>query len=370
MTTPENTMNPQIATAAIERYFVKKGIVDNSKKSIASSLNTLIRLELLNEFERPEHFLDNIAKAEKTEGQKYSQSSVDRWCKVMSNIAWNLTDEEKLAVIQKRHRLDAEANSIRKTMKFSNKQLLTQFNDRIHDLYKAYNYGAYNQYKTGNSDQMMTEKQTANFQKHSILLNKVLEALFDLPIKGLEKANVLYLYQFLVAALIYLLADRNRRRDIGDTMIEDDGKKDGVFLTPEGILIRKARKTFEKEVLLPITDTRLMQHVDTLTKIRKSKNQKYLFLKRDGDRSTDGNWFSNSFKNILAKLKIGDNLTMGTFRMAYGIMLSEKHDGSVKSEESIADKMGHSWEVHQRRYNLTALEAGTLVEEIAESGEE
>lgn len=360
-------MNSTIAESALQRYFTTKDIAASSRSSYKSSLNTLIRLKLLDEFERPEVYFDKLAVTEKKEGKPYSESHVNRFCKVMSNIAHHMTKEEKVAAIQKRNRQDAGTNPLKKKMKFSNEQLLLQFTEKIHDHYKAYNYGAYMEYKHGNSTQAMTEKQTKAYQKHQVLVDKVLGAIAKLG--DLKTARKIYYYQFLVVALIYLLADRNRRLDIGDTMMED-GDDVRVVLRDDGIHIKETNKTYEKSVMLTFTDQRLKDAVAILAKYRRDNNKKYLFLKQDGDRASDKSWFGNSFKSIMSTQKIGEGLTMGVFRMAYGIMLSEKHDGTVLSQEHIEDAMGHSWEVHQRRYNLNALDNVENVDADAESDDE
>ncbi|KAJ3253657.1 hypothetical protein HK104_007262 [Borealophlyctis nickersoniae] len=71
---------------------------------------------------------------------------------------------------------------------------------------------------------------------------------------------------------------------------------------------------------------------------------------------------------------IGENLTMKVFRLAYGIELSWEHvhlhNGSLASEMIIEDRMGHSFRMHQRKYNLTALENGEAVGESDDEDED
>ena len=162
-----------------------------------------------------------------------------------------------------------------------------------------------------------------------------------------------------------MLADRNRRRDVAETWLEDGPDRNVVLRMEEGrtpgILIKQTKKTKEPTVFLPFTDQRLVNAVNYLLAYRRKCGQEHLFLKKDGDVPPNhAKWHGETFPKIMKKLDVGENLTMRIFRMAYGIHLSELHDGTLASEKKIEDAMGHTWETHQRRYNLRALQDGSL----------
>ncbi|KAJ3269088.1 hypothetical protein HK104_005184, partial [Borealophlyctis nickersoniae] len=161
------------------------------------------------------------------------------------------------------------------------------------------------------------------------------------------------------------------RLDIADTRLADSPDVNVVLCQDDrqyGIFIKKTNKTHEPEVFLEFKDERLKDAVNTLVDIRKKQRKDRLFLLENGDISKNVNkWFGERFPEVMEQLGIGENLTMAVFRLAFGIKLSWEHvnlyDASLASEKMIEDRMGHSFRMHQMKYNLTALENGEAVGE-------
>ncbi|KAJ3052679.1 hypothetical protein HK097_005882 [Rhizophlyctis rosea] len=359
-----SVMNHKIANDALQRYFIaeekggkrRKEIVKTSQKSKTSTTNTLDRLGILTHFAEPEKVLDIIDKSTYEKKNKetkqmevipYSHEYKKSFGKTVSAIAQFLTTEQKVAVMDKYWDEKGDHNSRNKKMRYNTDQKLKAYDVNIMDEYKAFNAQGY-----------ATDR---HYQPHAVLFRKLLDLETAFQNKDLNQAKVLYQYQFVVTGLIYLLADRSRRLDIPDTMLEDGDDVNVVLRTeegvPTGIFIKKAKKTCEPTIFLPFTDDRLVRAVKTLMDIRIKRNQTHLFLKTDGDVAKDvHNWFSDTFKKVMANLGVGEGLNMLIFRLAYGIKLSDEHDGTFANEKRIEDKMGHSFRTHQMYYKLTALE--------------
>ena len=384
----QSVMNHKIANDALQRYYVAeekdgkrhKEIAKTSQKSKTATANTLDRLGILDNFAEPERVLDIIDKStyerrdKQTKEMKvipYSDEYKKSIGKTVSTIAQFLTTEQKVAVMDKYWDEKGDHNSRNKKMRYNTDQKLKAYEVNIMDEYKAFNAQGYASNQEANIDQKMTVKQTAAYQAHAVLLCKLLDLETAFQNKDLNQAKVLYQYQYVVTGLIYLLADRSRRLDIPDTMLEDGDNVNVVLRTeggvPTGIFIKNTKKTREPSVFLPFTDERLVGAVKTLMDMRIKRNQKHLFLKTDGDVAVDVHkWFSKAFKDTMRKLAVGDGLTMLIFRLAYGIKLSDEHDGTLANEKRIEDKMGHSFRTHQMYYNLTALENDVVEPEEAE----
>ncbi|KAJ3043847.1 hypothetical protein HK097_001645 [Rhizophlyctis rosea] len=346
-------MNAELAKNALERYFQAENIAANSRKVKLSALNTMQTLDVLKHFSEPESLLDIVKNATKKKDatHRYSQSQISNLCKTASKIAQHLTDDDK------------------KKMRLSKKQKLDAFKVNFVDEYKAYNGANCMEYTTGNIQQKMNDRQTAASQPYNQLVEKLLALFSKYREKGVTRARDLFRFQFVVAALIFLLADRNRRLDIWDASITDTENVNAV-LREDGILLKKTNKKWEKNVVLPITNVQLVEAVKMLVDQRKHQNKDCLFLKENGDVPPNGvKWFADAFTRTMKVLEVGAKLTMGVFRMAYGIKLSQEHDGTAINEKQIENMMGHSWNVHQRRYNLTSLENGDVDMEEGEASE-
>ena len=356
---PTLTMDAKIAKASLDRYFQKNNIALPSRKVKLSAVNTLQSLGALKHFSDPETFFDTIKIAfykKRGVDTQYSDTQIANFSKTMSKVAQHLTDEEKVQILNHYYDSKTDHNSKYKRMRHNDKQKLDAFKVLIEDEYKGFNGARSMEYAEGNVPQKMNERQTRAYQVYDILLDKLVKLLGEYANKDLSNAQVLYEFQFLVADLIYLLGERNRRLDISDTWI-NDGEGRNVVLTDDGIMIKVTRKKKEPMVLIPFKDERLKKAVKMLVYERVKSGKSQLFLKKDGDKSPNQEkWFAESFKKTMKKLGVGNNLTMGVFRMSVAIKLSQGHDNTLASEKRIEDIMGHSWSTHQRRYNLTQLE--------------
>ncbi|KAJ3055892.1 hypothetical protein HK097_008889 [Rhizophlyctis rosea] len=365
-------MNAQLAKNALERYFEAENIATNSRKVKASALNTMQTLDVLKHFSKPERLLDIVKNAtykKKDATHRYSQSHISAFCKTASKIAQHLTDDEKIQLLDQYYDSKNDHNSRYKKMRLSKKQKLDTFKVNIVDEYKAYNGANCMEYKEGNIQQKMNTRQTAAYQPYNQLVEKLLALFSKYREKGVTRARDLFRFQFVVVSLIFFLADRNRRLDIWDASLTDTENVNAV-LREDGILLKKTNKKWEKNVVLPITNVQLVEAMKMLADQRKHQKKDRLFLKENGDVPPNGvKWFADAFTRTMKVLEVGDKMTMGVFRMAYGIKLSQEHDGTAINEKRIEDMMGHSWNVHQRRYNLTSLENGDVDMEEGEASE-
>ncbi|KAJ3265620.1 hypothetical protein HK104_006261 [Borealophlyctis nickersoniae] len=365
-------MNAIIATNALQRYFATERIAaDGTKKTIApkgiktkmSGFERVKQLNLLTHFSNLEAAFDIIETATrvvKGVEKPYKESWKANLGKTLSKIAQHVTDDEKIRILDHHYAQQIDRNSHNKMKRYNKQQKLNAFKVLIEDPYKAYNGARSMEYAQGNVSQQMNERQTAAYQPHHRLLKKVIHALGRV---NLDTAHGVSQFQFLVVALIYLLAYRNRRLDIADTRLVD-GVDVNVVLREDGIFIKKTRKTYEPQVLLEFKDERLVNAVKTLVDIRRKQGKDRLFLKEDGDVALDvSKWFSERFSEVMKQLGIGENLNMRVFRMAYGIKLMQEHDGTLVSQKNIEDRMGHSWDVHLRRYALTPLDGEDVGDE-------
>ncbi|KAJ3277750.1 hypothetical protein HK104_003008 [Borealophlyctis nickersoniae] len=370
----DNNMNATIAADAFQRYVVAQKIKPKGAKTKNSGLNSLKNHKVLDHFSMPNRALEIIlsvnTKKRDNDGNpvKYAQSWYSNLTKTLSRIAQNLTEEERIRIMDDHYSKQNDPTSRFKLMRFNDQQKLDEYRVNIENLYKAFNGGNYMESRQSNISQKMNERQTAASQPYDQLLDKVTRAIGECD---LNTAQGVFRYQFLVAALIKLLAYRNRRRDYVDVRL-NDGEEVNVVLREDGIFIKKTNKTDEPQVLLEFKDERLINAVNKLVDIRRKQGKDHLFLKKDGDVAADVNkWFGERFPKVMEQLGIGKNLTMGVFRRAFGIKLSEEHDGTLASEKNIEDCMGHKWETHQLYYNLTPLENGEVREEEPEDeGEE
>lgn len=347
-------MTPELAMTTLKKYL--KDIKPKSQKTIRASFNSCIRLGIIPNFDQPNVVFEIVENAtyikNKEKGpQKYSQEGKTNLTKTLSGIARHLTDDEKIKVVKELYKKGFNANDKKKLLRHKPLQFLNWFKVNIEDEYAGFNGGSNIENKEKKATQKMNKKQSASYQEHSVFVEKIIAAMDELDI---QTSHDIYQYQFLVAALIYLLADRNRRLDISDTRLEDAR----VTLRDDGIFIKDVNKNTEEDVLLTVTDPRLKERLGKLVEWRKGRNQTRLFLKENGDESKDADWFATAFKRQMRIMKIGHNLTMGVFRLSYGIMLSKKHDGSLVSEKFIEDAMGHCWSTHQHSYALNILEDG------------
>ena len=382
MSTDNNspTMNGKIAHATLKRYYANEGIAPSGQKIKTSGINTLVNLDILKHFAEPHVMFEKFRTATFTRKgvvKPYKHTSKMNWSKALSKIAQHLTDEEKVKIMDDfyhQQSLKGDHNTRFKKMRQSNADKIEAFKFYILKEYTAWNGGNLMEYNEDNVNQQMNERQTAAYQPRDQLLKKLLDLNTAYDTKGSNTARDVYDRQFVVAGLIYLLADRNRRLDIANTMLAD-GEGVNVVLREDGIFIKKTEKTKEPNVLLPFTDERLISAVKTLVDIRKANNKDRLFLLENGDvpkttkHTNPKKWFAEAFKKVMKKLGVGENLTMGVFRMAYGIHLSQQHDNTLINEKRIEDQMGHRWDIHQRRYNLTALENGADVDAASDDEE-
>ncbi|KAJ3268900.1 hypothetical protein HK104_005233 [Borealophlyctis nickersoniae] len=385
-TQPENIMNAKIAKEALQRYFVAEKIEPSGVETKKSAFNKLKEHNVLDHFSMPERALRIIfgvghPKKRDNDGNpvKYAGSWYENLTKTISRIAQYLTEEEKIRVMNHYYSNQISVMDDQltkdffryKLIRWDDKQKLLDYEVNIQNFYMAFNGGKQKESQEGDISQKMSKKQTTAYQPHEQLLEKVLHAVDKVD---LTTARGVYRYQFLVAALIWLLAYRNRRLDIADTRLVD-GPDVNVVLRQDGIFIKKTNKTHEPEVLLEFKDERLKDAVNTLVDIRKKQGKDRLFLKENGDISKKvKKWFGERFPEVMKQFGIGENLTMIVFRLAYGIKLSWEHvhlhNGSLASEMIIEDRMGHSFRMHQRKYNLTALENGEAVGESEDEDED
>ncbi|KAJ3265366.1 hypothetical protein HK104_006311, partial [Borealophlyctis nickersoniae] len=297
-------MNATIAINALQRYFATEKITaDGTKKTIApkgiktkmSGFERVKQLNLLTHFSNPEAAFDIIEKATRVvDGveKPYKESWRANLGKTLSKIAQHLTDDEKIRILDHHYKQQIDRNSRNMMKRYNKHQKLNAFKVLIDDPYKAYNGARCMEYAQGNVSQKMNKRQTTAYQPHQQLLDEVIHALGEV---NLNTALGVYRFQFLVVALIYLLAYRNRRLDIADTRLVD-GDDVNVVLREIGIFIKKMRKTYEAQVLLEFKDERLRNAVKTLVDIRRKQGKDRLFLKKDGDVALDvSKWFSERF---------------------------------------------------------------------------
>ncbi|KAJ3271549.1 hypothetical protein HK104_004675 [Borealophlyctis nickersoniae] len=385
-TQPENIMNATIAANALQRYVVAQNIKPGGTKTKRSGLERLKEHKVLEHFSMPIEALKIIFSVNNKNNRdndgnpvKYASDWYANLTKTISKIAQFLTDEEKIRVMNDHYSKQinvmdddfSKAFYRHKLMRYNDKQKLVDYDANIENPYEAFNGGKLIESREGNISQKMSERQTAAYQPHQQLLEKVLNALGEV---NLNTPRGKYHYQFLAVALAWLLAYRNRRLDITDTRIAD-GADVNVVLRDDGIFIKKTNKTHEPQVLLEFKDERLKNVFKTLVDIRTKQGSDRLLLLENGGIPADvKKWFGASFKSVMKQLKIGENLTMGVFRLAFGIKLSQEHwhlhNGSLASEKIIEDRMGHSWRTHQKYYNLTALENGEVVGESEDEDED
>ncbi|KAJ3050891.1 hypothetical protein HK097_008123 [Rhizophlyctis rosea] len=357
-------MNDKIATSALMRYFEKDQVAKSAQGTKKSALSTLVKMDALKHFDKPQTLYTTVTTTQKRKRDgsmvDYSESEISNWMKTPSKVGQHLTDDEKITMVDKFYEEKGDAFSLNKKIRHNKEQKLKAFDVYIVDEYKAFNGVAVMKYNEGNIGQKMNERQTRAYEPCAKLPDKLLdleENLRDQLGLGVRKVRD---YQFVVAGLIFLLAERNRQLDIVFTQLQDGEDVNVVLQTdkegkPTEIFIKETNKTQEPSVLLPFKHKRLIAAVHNLMNFRKENNSTHLFPNQK-DAPFSCNWFGEKFKKAMEKLDVGENLTSGVFRMAYGIHLSENHDGTAISEKHIEDAMGHSWHVHQRRYNLTALQ--------------
>ncbi|KAJ3276297.1 hypothetical protein HK104_003695, partial [Borealophlyctis nickersoniae] len=389
-TQPENIMNVKIAKEALQRYFVAEKIKPKGIKTKNSGFNKLKEHNVLDHFSMPERALRTIfgvghPKKRDNDGNpvKYAGSWYENLTKTISRIAQYLTEEEKIRVMNHYYSNQISVMDDQltkdffryKLIRWDTKQKLLDYEVNIENFYMAFNGGKQKESQESNIPQKMNKRQTAAYQPHEQLLEKVLHALDEV---NLNTPRGRYRYQFLAVALAWLLAYRNRRLDITDTRLAD-GPDVNVVLRQDdrqyGIFIKNTNKTDEPQVFLEFRDERLKNVFKTLVGIRTKQGSDRLLLLENGGIpggiSADVNkWFGGQFPKVMKQLKIGENLTMGVFRLAFGIKLSQEHllnRASLASEMMIEDRMGHSFRMHQMKYNLTALENG---EDVGESDDE
>jgi len=359
----QTIMNITIAKDAIKRYLVAKNIAERSHSPKFSKVETLNKLGILEHLANPEVALEKINTATQIKKGKrvpYSDNYKKDFAKTMSNIAQNLTDEQKMTVLDEHYENIGTANSMNKRRKLNNGQKLKAFECNVVDEYKAYNGNQVDEWNQGNVHQKMSKRQTMVFKPYDELIEKLLKLEKKYRDWGVESPLDKYDYQFIVAALIFLKADRCRRLDITHTRLTESPEHNVVMKFNEegkvtGAHIKKCLKTGEKDVFLPFTDERLRLAVDTLLEIRKKYEKDHLFLMKDGKLSNNKDWWTTSFQCVMKKLGVGEGLTMGTFRTAFCKKIHESHDGSVVSEERIENITGHKWNTQQRRYNTRPL---------------
>ncbi|KAJ3286115.1 hypothetical protein HK104_009174 [Borealophlyctis nickersoniae] len=359
----------KLANASLQRYVDAEHPAKTSVDQKRSALNTMKELDLLKHFADPITLDQTLRTARKRKADSaYSSSQQANCTKTLSKVAQYLTKEEKARFVDTMYDAKGDALSLHKRAKFSKEDKADVFRVLVQLEYQAINGLRMQDYANGNEEQKMTERQTNAYQPHAVLVEKLLNQV-DVLLNRKMTAQVRYEFQFVVAGLIFSLADRNHRRDISETWLVDGEGRNVVLRFPEdatrtpGILIKSTNKTKEQQVFLPFTNEHLLQAVKILVDYRKKSGKEHLFLKKDGDVPPNQvKWFGETFTKVMRKLNIGDNLTMGIFQMAYGIELSRMHDGTLVSEKRIEDAMGHSWEIHQHRYNLTALQDGSLDE--------
>ena len=362
------TMNAKIANASLKRYFEAENIAGSSKKVKTSVVNTLVKIGAMDDFCNPEAVFEKMENAtyrHKGVMKKYNEESIRNFGKTVSKIAQYLPEDAKVEILDQYYDAKGDHNSKNKKLYHNKEQKLDNFRVNIIDEYKAYNGAKSTESMENNIEQKMNPRQTEAYQPRDVLLKKLL----DLAKRFTEErdlnssARSLYQYQFVVVCLIDLLAEKNRRLDIAFTMLQDGDEVNVILRDNEeyGIFIKKTNKTRERKVFLPFKDKRLIDAVNILVEHRRKNNKTQLFLKENGDSSKNhSKWFGESFTKVMKTLGVGENLTMGVFRMAYGIHLSEHHDGTAISKKKIEEAMGHSWKVHQLKYNLTALNNGEV----------
>ncbi|KAJ3029272.1 hypothetical protein HDV00_009684 [Rhizophlyctis rosea] len=376
-------MKIEVAREAMSRYYDKEGT--KSKRTKDATLNTIHGLDILQHLHDPKTAIEkctSASKKRKNEEVPYSPTYKNGMVQVLSNIAQNLTEHQMIGIMN--HIYDnrsGEWNVSNKMRRHSKEQKINAFKVTIIDEYMAWNGVSAQESLNVNTEQRMSAKQRAAYQPYRQLLEILLalEVLYRTE-KNLEVAANLYEYQFIVAGLIWLLAYRNRRNEIKDTMLlpQNGDRENNVYISRAdgiilGIFIRECNKTGEPNVLLRFNDERLILAVDTLVNHRIRQGKHRLFLKANGDESLERTWFSTSFKRVMKRLNVGEDLTMGIFRLAYGIKLSEEYEANPvwDKEREICDRMGHSWKTHQHSYNLKAVEEGiAVVESDDEGGEE
>ncbi|KAJ3265670.1 hypothetical protein HK104_006257 [Borealophlyctis nickersoniae] len=285
---------------------------------------------------------------------KYKNSWYNNLTKTLSRIAQFLTEEEKIRVMNDHYSNQNDQLSRYKLMRYNDQQKLDDYRVNIENLYKAFNGGKQKEYQEGNISQKVSERQTAAYQPHEQLLEKVMHALGEV--------------NFNTPRGVY------RRLDITDTRLVD-GDDVNVVLRDDGIFIKKTNKTDKPNVLLEFKDERLKNAVKTLVDICKKQGKDRLLLLKDGGIPVDvKKWFGDAFKEVMKQLGIGENLNIGVFRLALGIKLSQEHlhlhGGSLASEKIIEDRMGPRWSTHQKYYNLNQLENGEVVGESEDEDED
>jgi len=353
MSTVSFAMTDKYASDALEKYLYLNDFKPGTMKVYRSALSTAKKLGLIEKILNPDDVFDILDTAMHGNPPKdYSPTGKTNVTKVLSAIAKATPDKDKVKFMKQYLK---DKGKLKQLAVASKKQLIEEFDFNVKRQYAFFNGGTNIEENLKRSTQKMNAEKTANYQEHHVLVDKVLQAMSLFEEDELTVANRIYVYQFLVAALIFLLADRSRRLDIYDTVFEGPGN----ILREDGILIKEANKTQEIDVLLPFTDPRLKSAVQKLVDARKKRNYNRLFLKLNGDEGTL-KWWKEAFKTQMKSLGIGQGLFMGMFRLAYGIKLSKQHDGSLISEQKIEDAMGHSWHVHQLFYNLTKLENGEI----------
>ncbi|KAJ3280184.1 hypothetical protein HK104_000849 [Borealophlyctis nickersoniae] len=380
-TQPENIMNTKIAAEAFQRYVVAEKIAPSGAKTKNSAVESLKKHKVLDHFSMPTEALKTILNVNTnkrdTDGNpvKYKNSWYNNLTKTLSKIAQFLTDEEKIRVMNGHYSKQISVINDHcskdlyryKLICSNDEQKLLDYRVNIEDLYKVFNGGKLKESREGNISQKMSERQTAAYQPHEQLLEKVMHALGEV---NLNTPHGVYQYQFLAVALAWLLAYRNRRLDIIYTRLAD-GDDVNVVLRDDGIFIKYCYKTQGPNVLLEFKDERLKDVFKTLVAIRKKQDKDRLLLLENGGIPVDvKKWFGAAFKSVIKQLGIGENLTMGVFRLSYGIKLSQEHEGSLASEKIVQDRMGHKWSTHQKHYNLTRLESGEVVGECEDEDED
>ncbi|KNC96066.1 uncharacterized protein SPPG_08458 [Spizellomyces punctatus DAOM BR117] len=294
----------------------------NTKKQDKSRLNQLKGNNLLSLFQTPEILISRIKEKWTNEHTYYN------YIKLVSKIARNATRAEKAMILH----LAEDAMD----------DLDSHFTDTFHSHFKNVTFERFKQSKNEAASQEMTQEDIANYVPYSELL-----AGLKVALTFINEGNIVE-HQFLIALGMNLDADKIRRCDIFKAMISEDAN---VMVNNEGktVFIRKCNKTGEKNVLIQMGNT-IQPYVNMLANVRKGNGQDRLFLKPDGSIPTDA-WYSDEFSNAMERM-FGKRVTQKRLRISVGMHLSERDNGDHAYQKEIERRMGHTYAVHQRYYNL------------------
>ncbi|KAI8919881.1 hypothetical protein DFJ77DRAFT_437575 [Powellomyces hirtus] len=205
--------------------------------------------------------------------------------------------------------------------------------------------------------QEMSEKDKKNYVEIDVI-----RAQLRTWLKNISQKNIIE-NQFIVALGIITLSDKMRRMDPALIKFRNFNDKDEVILINDGagFHIKECTKTKDAAVTI-LFGEEMVPYVKMLMKARIAKKQNYLFMKvqaktkADGDEkhtlNPDTKWFSNEF-NKKMKILFGKNLTTRLIRIAVSIKLSKTDiGGDLVYHRYMSDYMGHSYDMHNRSYNL------------------